>query len=692
MTDRPDFPDRTPESRDGSPDDWGRMKDLVADAFDLPEAERDAFLREQCADTPNLLEPARALVLAHDDATAEFLAGPMDHRGAQSGDSPEAESLVGETIGGFAIQQLIASGGMGTVYRALQERTGQTVALKVLHSLLPGDGWQQRFEHEVRILAQLQHEAIGQLFDAGTQEIRGRTVQYFAMEFVDGLPLTSFVAQHGLGPREIVQLMVRVCEGVHHAHQRGVIHRDLKPDNILVCRRDPTIDGSRRETDVHDLGQPKILDFGIAHAAGLEDADTTRLTQAGQMIGTISYMSPEQVSGHAEGIDVRSDVYALGVILFEALTGERAYDLAGQSLPEAARIVLETPPKRLSAARADLAGDLDIIVATTLHKEREQRYAATSELAADLRRFLDDEAILARPPSAAYQLRKFARRNRGLVTGLAIALLALLLGAAGTVWGLLDALQQQRIATAAAARATTERDRALSAEQEARAVVQFLEAMVDSADVGAIGRRLTVHELLDLNGPRIETAFPDKPGVRAKLHSAMGWDYCTLGDYERADHHLSRSIALLEQLHGPDHVDTIAERSRLAHVLVFGAQSERAKAMVTANLASAERALGPDHEQTLHALEAKANWLHADGDYAEAERIYRHVVAGHQQHLGLRNDYTLGAMTGLGNALQSLGRYSDCSRALRPGLRSAAGCPRAAPHPHPAGTSQCGRR
>jgi predicted Ser/Thr protein kinase len=313
-------------------------------------------------------------------------------------------------IGHYRILRLLGEGGMGSVYEAEQDQPRRTVALKVIKPGLAGPDLLWRFRQESQALARLQHPGIAQIYEAGAEDSGAGLQPFFAMEFIRGQPLLHYADEHRLNTRQRLELMAKGCEAVHHAHQRGLIHRDLKPGNILV----------------DEAGQPKILDFGVARVTD-SDVEATQQTDVGQLVGTLAYMSPEQVLADPLGLDTRSDVYALGVILYQLLAGRLPYHISPK-VHEAARAIQEDDPTPLSSISRSYRGDVETIVAKALEKDKARRYASAADLAADIRRYLQDEPIMARPPSAIYQLEKFARRHKALVTATAVVFVVLVAG------------------------------------------------------------------------------------------------------------------------------------------------------------------------------------------------------------------------------------------------------------------------
>jgi WD40 repeat protein/predicted Ser/Thr protein kinase len=403
---------------------------------DVPAEQREAALRAACGDDAALRAEVEWL-LALDDRLAPtgdqagFLESPVlrapgPTRPAPGPEPPPPEEpRLPDRLGRYRVLRLLGEGGMGAVYEAEQDGPHRRVALKVIRPGLLAAALLKRFAQEVEILGRLHHPGIAQIYEAGVAQ-DGQP--FFAMEFVHGLPLDEYARRQGLDVAARVGLMARVCDAVQHAHDQGVIHRDLKPANILV----------------EEGGQPKVLDFGVARATDADLVSGTGLTRTGQLLGTPHYMSPEQVTPDPSAIDHRADVYALGVILFELLAHRLPYQLENRPLAEAARLIQEQDAPRLGSIHPELRGDVETIVAKALEKDRARRYATAADLGADLRRWLAHEPIQARPPSALYHLRKFARRHKGLVAGVLATGAALVLGLVGTIVFAVGEARQRR--------------------------------------------------------------------------------------------------------------------------------------------------------------------------------------------------------------------------------------------------------
>ncbi len=374
-------------------------------AIELPAERRAAFLDEKCLDDSAL----RAVVdrlLTHAAETQDFFSQTETIPRSELNSPLTAPTTfaVGARIGRYELLRSLGRGGMGQVLLARQENPQREVALKILRADLTNPTLNRRFRLEAEILGRLNHPGISQIYEAGTTE-DGHS--YFAMEYVPGLPLGQFVRDEGLGPREILELAIQICEAVQHAHEHGVIHRDLKPSNIMAVRQD---DGSIRTW---------VLDFGVAMASGLVGPLATLYTIPGQLVGTLAYMSPEQVSDFSDDLDVRSDVYQLGVIVYEMLSGRLPLDVESVGYVQAMRRIAEDTPAHLGSVDVIFRGDIETIINKAMAKEREERYGSAGELAADFRRYLDGEPVQARPATAFYRLGKVLRKRRRSVLGFA---------------------------------------------------------------------------------------------------------------------------------------------------------------------------------------------------------------------------------------------------------------------------------
>ncbi len=398
-----------------------RIQAIFEEALNLPREERDAFLAKACAGLDEIRAEVERLLNHDQRAPADFLEPPEGMSPFQHVDIPAPTTLpVGSVVGNYVIQAIIDSGGMGTVYRAEQQNPRRDVALKIMRAGIASASALKRFEYEAQILARLQHPNIAHVYEAGIHDLGpavGR-IPFFAMEYVPGATdILTYAEDEELSLQQRLELFIKVCDGVHHGHQKGVIHRDLKPGNILV----------------NEDGQPKIIDFGVAKSTDSDVAVTTMRTDVGQLIGTLQYMSPEQCEADPTVIDIRSDVYALGIVLFELVCDKLPYEVSDTTLWEAARIIREDAPARPSSINHKLRGDLETIVLKALEKDRERRYQSANELGQDIRRFLQGEPIEARPPTRWTRAARWIGRHPVWTTAAGCA--ALLLFTVASAWG-----------------------------------------------------------------------------------------------------------------------------------------------------------------------------------------------------------------------------------------------------------------
>ncbi len=583
-------------------------------------------------------------------------------------------SLVGQRIGRYRVVRKLAEGGMGAVFVAEQDSPRRTVALKVLRPELTTPARLRRFEHEAQILGRLSHPCIAQIFEAGSAGEGDAARPFFVMELVEGAPLNEYVERAGLDVRQRVALMQRVCDAVQHAHEKGVVHRDLKPANVLV-----TADGT-----------PKVLDFGVARVTDSDFKTTTLMTDVGQLLGTVPYMSPEQVSGDPDELDTRTDVYSLGVVLYQVLTDAFPYDVADKLLHEAVHVIREVDPQPLSSVDRTLRGDLDTIVAKALEKDKARRYASAAELGSDLQRYLRDEPIVARPPSALYQLGKFARRHKPFVAGAVAVLLALVVGAIVSATQAVRASRAERLALARlgeaqaarqeeahqrelavasaaraeaeAARAEAEAERSAREARKARAVTGFLQDMLSSADPSyAAGEELTVRELFDQASAGIDAGVLDEPAVEGAVRRTLSISYATLGAYDSAESQARRALELLADLPA-DEVEP-AELGDAEYALGLAltrlGRHDEARPVLEQLLARREELLGPEHPTVASTLDLLAAGRYEQGDLEGALEIDRRALAIARAAHGERHPDVVRYLRGMGFHLHELRRDDE---------------------------------
>ena len=608
------------------PHDWPRLKEIVADALDAPADQRAALLDRACAGDTALLDEARSLIAAYDTST-----GVIDKRtDAFLGlGGPDLLSLSGQRVGKYRLVRAIAEGAMAAVYEAQQPDPQRTVALKIFRTNMTVLDAHQRFRREAQALARLQHPNIARIYEASVHTgADHRAMPFIAMEYVDGLPLAQHARQNELPRRRRIELLIKVAQAVHAAHQQAVIHRDLKPANVLVDKS----------------GEPKVLDFGIARIVGEELETYTWQTTAGVLLGTPGYMSPEQATGRPQDVDVRSDVWALGVMLYELLADKLPIDVRGASIAEVLRRIEHAQPPPLSTIDKSLRGDLETIVATALANEKSQRYSSALALAEDLQRYLRNEPIAARPPTTWYLMRKFARRHRASLAA-GIVIVALLFG--GIITSSIGFF-----------RARQERDRA-------QRINTLLLEMMSTTDPNIGDKDTTVVEALARSDRLIKKHFANDPLTEAEVRSTVGWTFYNLGKYDDAVAQLQRTVSLYKQTLGDAHERTIDATTRLVTAIRWQYKPAEALAIAEPAYRLASAKLGEQHAATLAMLDNYAGALDDLGRHAEAEPLYRRLVDLNARVMGAEDNQTLTAMNNLAVVLIAQARWADAEQVLR---------------------------
>jgi tetratricopeptide (TPR) repeat protein len=632
---------------------WRTIEQLYHSALDQEVSQRAAFIEQACGDDEALRGEVESL-LAQSQDTESFLEAPALELAARDMAESSRQSQPA-AIGRYRIVRLIGEGGMGAVYEAEQEEPRRVVALKMIKLGLATPDRLRRFRQESQALARLQHPGIAQIYESNTADTGFGPQPFFAMELIRGLPLNQYAEVHQLNTRQRLLLMVKVCEAVHHAHQRGLIHRDLKPGNILV----------------DESGQPKILDFGVARVteADAPEGDTQPAleTGLGQLIGTLAYMSPEQVLGDPLEVDTRSDVYALGVILYELLAGRLPYEVNHRQLPEAVHTIREEEPPGLSSISRDYRGDVETIVRKALEKDKARRYASAADLGTDIQRYLNDEPITARPPGTGYQLQKFARRHRALMAGVAAVFVVLLVAVA--------------VSTSMALRASR-------AEAEARAVSEFLQkdllaeasARTQAGPNAKPDPHLEVRTALDRAATQIRGKFDKQPLVEASIRQTIGDTYADLGLFSEAQQQEERALEIRRRILGESQPATLESMDHLAVLYRMEGKYSEGERLRQKLLETRRRVLGELHPDTLDAMNNLALLYRYEGKLGLAEPLYIKAVEGLRRTKGVENRQTIDTMANLAQVYNDQEKFAQAESLFREVLEAA---PRILGEEHP---------
>jgi serine/threonine protein kinase len=525
------------------------------------------------------------------------------------GDRDEgAGAALPKTIGEYRVIDKIGEGGMGIVFEAEQQSPRRRVALKVVRAGLISDEFQTKlFHREMQTLARLNHPAIASIYDAGLTPDGQR---YFAMELVEGIRLDEYVAgrrvgqdaQPVLSPRERWRLFHRICEAISYAHQRGVIHRDLKPANVLI-----TADGT-----------PKILDFGLARAAA-DDPAMTMVSEAGRLLGTPAYMSPEQTLADPHAIDVRSDVYTLGIMLYELTTGTFPYDVRQATIVDICKVITDARPRAPRAINRLVPADIETIILKALEKEPERRYGSVGEFADDVQRFLDNHPIQARPPSRAYQARKLVQRHK-LPFALLSTILLLAVGSA-----VVFAIQKQQVAR--------ERDTARTEADKFRRINNILTTFLNASNSWEQGSSdTTVKQVLDGMSRRIEDELSDSPELAATIRHTLGMTYRMLSDYENAQLHLRFAYDTRMALLGENNPETLDALDDLGELYHEAGQPDQAEALLRRALVGRRKVLGNNHPDTAETLNSIGVVSKTSGQLDAAQGHFEQALATRQRY------------------------------------------------------------
>ncbi len=651
-----------------TPDRWTRIEEIVDRAMSCDPGRRAGLVDEACCDDRKLRDEVMSL-LSYADRSESFLGSAVvsatklfDHREAL-GDG--AEVMVGERVGVYEIVRMLASGGMGTVYLAkrVDEQFESQVAIKIIKKGMDSQEILRRFRIERQLLAHLSHENIARLLDGGTT---GDGRPYLVMEYIDGRRIDRFCDDGRLSIRQRLGLFRRVMKGVQFAHQRLVVHRDLKPGNILVT----------------DDGTPKLLDFGIAKLLDPERGELTGDTSAQPM--TPDYASPEQLRGQA--ITTSSDVYSLGVVLYELLCGRKLYDrrmvagvrshgrtgaeesdkgsgLALNHMGDDCRDVAamrDTTPDRL---RRELSGDLQNIVSMSTRAEPDRRYSSVEQLDEDVRRYLGGLPISARRDSVGYRVGKYVRRNKLLLTGVVVVVLSVLTGLTTTMLQVRIARNEKEAADAARIAEASQREAAEEHLLLAENVTEFLVDLFEISDPNeAMGQTVTAREILDRGSLKIDRQLSNQPQLQARLMDTMGRVYINLGLYGRASELVTGSLSLRESAFGRESVEAAESINRLGEIAFYQGDYDRAERLHGEALDTRKMIHGGRHPQVAESLNDLGMVMFWQGEHDVARGLLEEALEQRRYLLGALHSETVESVLNVAGYYRRAGQYDEAER------------------------------
>ncbi|MBL8823665.1 MAG: serine/threonine protein kinase [Planctomycetia bacterium] len=632
------------------------------------EAERNAYVEEACAGNVELLRQVRELLASHDATHGPLDAPPPGLGGsvlkAHSGEAP------GTLIGPYKLLQQIGEGGMGVVFMAEQTQPVQRkVALKIIKQGMDSRQVIARFEAERQALAMMDHVNIARVIDGGKTQ-SGRP--YFVMDLIHGVPITRYCDDNHLTPQQRLELFTPVCQAIQHAHQKGIIHRDIKPSNVLITLYD-------------GKPVPKVIDFGVAKATEQKLTERTLFTNYGTMVGTLEYMSPEQAEMSGLGVDTRSDIYSLGVLLYELLTGSTPLDrkrVRDEAYAEILRIIKEEEPPRPSTRLSDsgdalasisaqrqmepakltklVRGELDWIVMKSLEKDRNRRYESASGLAQDIQRYLADEPVHASPPSVTYRLRKFVRRNKVALLTISVVALALIAGTVISIWQAYRATQAEEAAKTDRDTALAEKTRADEEATIAQTVNDFLlnDLLAEAApSKNARNKKVSVEELLGRAATRIDGKFEKQPRIEAAIRMTIGYTYHALSNYAAALPQLERAMEIRRRVLGDEHPDTLAAMGSVVLVDIAQGQYQKAELLNNKVQELRQRVFGEEHPETLTSMHNLVLINYYLGQYSKAMPLCIKTLETRQRVLGEQHTHTLETMQILAALYKKMGQH-----------------------------------